>query len=147
MASRRPDPLAPVDRVLAPLTWVVAAFAVVVLLVGPQLIGADKGDAEESDAPAASPTATATATATATGGRKVSGSAVFESAGCGDCHALAAAGASGAVGPNLDDLRPSAAAVETVVTNGRGTMPSFRGELSSAEIRAVARYVAGSAGQ
>ena len=34
--------LAAIDRVLAPVTWLVAAFAVAVLLLGPQLSGAEK---------------------------------------------------------------------------------------------------------
>ncbi len=74
------------------------------------------------------------------------GSAVFASAGCGSCHALAAAGSSGSVGPNLDDLQADAATVEAQVRNGGGSMPSFEGDLSDAEIAAVAAYVAESAG-
>ena len=34
---------------------------------------------------------------------KPDGKAIFASAGCGGCHTLKAAGASGNVGPNLDD--------------------------------------------
>ena len=37
-------------------------------------------------------------------GDAAAGEAVFASAGCGGCHTLEAAGASGAVGPNLDDV-------------------------------------------
>jgi mono/diheme cytochrome c family protein len=44
-------------------------------------------------------------------------------------------------------LRPDAAAVGAVVSSGRGGMPAFGGDLSSAEIQAVADYVAGAAGQ
>ena len=47
------------------------------------------------------------------------------SAGCGGCHTLADAGASGAVGPNLDDLKPDAATVAAQVENGGGGMPAF----------------------
>jgi mono/diheme cytochrome c family protein len=75
------------------------------------------------------------------------GAKVFASAGCVSCHTLAAAHASGNVGPNLDDLKPSFDAVKTQVTNGGGGMPSFSGDLSPAEIDAVARYVSSSAGQ
>ncbi len=53
MASPRPDPLRAVDRVLAPLTWLAAAFAVVVLFAGPELIGADKPGAAAGLAAAA----------------------------------------------------------------------------------------------
>lgn len=77
---------------------------------------------------------------------EVDGSAVFASAGCGGCHTLAAAGTSGSVGPNLDDLQPDEGTVESIVRSGRGAMPSFEGDLSDAEISAVAAYVAESAG-
>ena len=74
------------------------------------------------------------------------GSAVFASAGCGGCHTLAAAGTSGSVGPNLDDLQPDDGTVEAAVRGGPGVMPSFEGDLSDSEIAAVAAYVAESAG-
>ena len=74
------------------------------------------------------------------------GSAVFASAGCGGCHTLAAAGTSGSVGPNLDDLQPDEGTVEAAVRGGPSAMPSFEGDLSDAEIAAVAAYVAESAG-
>jgi mono/diheme cytochrome c family protein len=51
------------------------------------------------------------------------------------------------VGPNLDDLRPDAATVQRQVTNGGGAMPAFKGQLSDAEIKAVAQYVSSVAGQ
>lgn len=79
------------------------------------------------------------------GGGGADGKAVFASAGCGSCHTLAAAGASGTVGPNLDEARPSAATVEQRVREGKGVMPSFAGRLSDAEIAAVAEYVSKSA--
>jgi cytochrome c6 len=75
------------------------------------------------------------------------GGKVFASAGCASCHTLAAADASGGVGPNLDDLQPSFEAVRAQVTDGGGGMPSFNGQLSAAEIDAVAKYVAASAGK
>jgi len=58
---------------------------------------------------------------------------------------LAAAGATGSIGPNLDELKPSVAAVARQVTQGGGPMPSFAGSLSKAQIAAVARFVASSA--
>ncbi len=66
---------------------------------------------------------------------------------CGSCHTLAAAGTSGAVGPNLDQLKPSAAVVLNKVTNGGGGMPAFKGQLSPAQIKLIAAYVAQSAGK
>jgi mono/diheme cytochrome c family protein len=142
--------LAWIDRILAPLTWAAAAFTIVVLFAGPQLIGADAGE-EGGAAPAATATPTpseaGTPAATETASPAADGSKVFADAGCGDCHTLAAANASGAVGPNLDDLSPDAASVEAVVENGSGSMPAFSDRLSPEEIEAVAQYVADNAGQ
>jgi mono/diheme cytochrome c family protein len=76
-----------------------------------------------------------------------SGSEVFATAGCENCHTLKAAGATGQVGPNLDQLKPDQATVERQVTNGGGAMPAFRGTLSTAQIKAVAQYVSSSAGK
>src|SRR5215468_1997451 len=58
-------------------------------------------------------------------GDPTAGKAVFTSAGCVGCHTLADAGATGTVGPNLDDAKPSDALVVERVTNGEGGMPSF----------------------
>jgi mono/diheme cytochrome c family protein len=69
------------------------------------------------------------------------GAAVFETAGCGGCHTLAAAGSTGSVGPNLDELQPELDAIVEQVTNGGGAMPAFGGMLSDEEIRDVAAYV------
>lgn len=73
------------------------------------------------------------------------GKAVF-TANCGACHTLADAGTTGTVGPNLDDVQPSQATVQEIVTDGRGAMPAFGGQLSEAEIDAVAAYVSTVAG-
>jgi mono/diheme cytochrome c family protein len=75
------------------------------------------------------------------------GQALFTSVGCSSCHTLAAAGAHGQVGPNLDTLKPTRARVAKQVTNGGGGMPPFRGQLSSAQIQQVAAYVAKVAGR
>ena len=50
------------------------------------------------------------------------------------------------MGPNLDERKPDAATVSAIVASGSGSMPSFSGRLSDAEIEAVAQYVATSAG-
>jgi cbb3-type cytochrome c oxidase subunit III len=75
------------------------------------------------------------------------GKTVFATAGCTGCHTLAAAGSTGTVGPNLDQARPSKALVIDRVTNGQGGMPSFKGQLSEAQIEAVADYVSSNAGK
>lgn len=74
-------------------------------------------------------------------GAAAAGKAVFDSAGCAGCHTLADAGASGTVGPNLDDAKPSHDLVVDRVTNGAGAMPSFAGQLSEQQIQDVAAYV------
>jgi cytochrome c551 len=66
---------------------------------------------------------------------------------CASCHTLKDANARGQVGPNLDDLKPDEATVDRQVTNGGGAMPAFKGQLSAAEIKAVAQYVSSVAGQ
>ena len=74
------------------------------------------------------------------------GAGVFKSAGCGSCHTMKAASATGVIGPNLDSLRPSFAAVRAQVENGGGGMPAFRNSLSAAQIRDVSAFVAARAG-
>jgi mono/diheme cytochrome c family protein len=76
-----------------------------------------------------------------------SGAKVFATAGCKVCHTLKAAGATGSVGPNLDQLQPSDKLVKKQVMNGGGGMPSFKGKLSPAQIDAVAQYVSSVAGK
>jgi cytochrome c553 len=97
------------------------------------------GQNTASAAPASSQLVPANASAAA-------GAKVFGSAGCGSCHTLAAAHASGQVGPNLDQLRPGFAIVVDKVTNGGGGMPPFSGQLSEQQIRDVAAFVATRAG-
>jgi mono/diheme cytochrome c family protein len=75
------------------------------------------------------------------------GEAIFKGAGCAGCHTLAAAGATGTTGPNLDQLKPAFPIVVTQVTNGGAVMPAFKGKLSPAQIQAVAKYVSSSAGK
>jgi mono/diheme cytochrome c family protein len=74
------------------------------------------------------------------------GEAVFAEAGCGACHALAAAGSSGQVGPDLDESRPSFDLVVQRVTEGGAGMPSFADRLTPAQIEDVAAFVSSSAG-
>lgn len=75
------------------------------------------------------------------------GKQVFASAGCGSCHTLADAGATGTVGPNLDESKPSPELIVDRVTNGRGGMPPFKSQLSADEIDAVTKYVSSVAGK
>ena len=60
---------------------------------------------------------------------------------CGVCHTLQAAGSTGNIGPNLDQLKAQMAQIIAVVTNGIGVMPPWEGILTDEEIEAVAYYV------
>lgn len=64
---------------------------------------------------------------------------------CALCHALAEAGAVGAVGPSLDELKPDAERVAKAVKNGIGQMPAFS-TLSEQDVQALAQYVARASG-
>jgi len=74
------------------------------------------------------------------------GLAIFK-AKCAGCHTLAAAGATGTVGPNLDQLKPPLARVQRQVIHGGVVMPAFQNVLTSAQIKAVAKFVASHAGK
>jgi mono/diheme cytochrome c family protein len=74
-------------------------------------------------------------------GDAVAGKKVFETAGCAGCHTLKDAGATGTVGPNLDQAKPPLSLVVQRVTKGAGAMPSFKGQLSDKQIADVAAYV------
>jgi mono/diheme cytochrome c family protein len=76
-------------------------------------------------------------------GDPVAGKQVFETAGCKGCHTLKDAGATGTVGPNLDTVQPPPSLSLAVmrVTQGRGAMPSFKGQLSTKQIADVTAYV------
>jgi len=97
-------------------------------------------------------TTTQTTTTTTTGGEGggsglvAQGKQVFETAGCTSCHTLKDANATGTVGPNLDDVKPSRDKVVERVTDGKGVMPSFKGQLTPQQIAAVAAYVSTVAG-
>ncbi len=137
------------------------------LVVGAYAVGYDRGKSKgsESAVPAPPPATTETTTTgetttgetttgetttgeTTTGENDLAaqGAEVFASNGCGSCHTLAAANASGSVGPNLDTAKPSEALIIDRVTNGFGAMPSFKDQLSETQIKAVATYISQAAG-
>ena len=85
----------------------------------------------------AAPAAPAASPALRTAGR-----ALFNNYSCSACHVLADAGASGAVGPSLDNNpRLTRAHSVDVITNGQGPMPAFAGQLTDAEIGTLADYL------
>ena len=66
---------------------------------------------------------------------------------CASCHTLAAAGASGKVGPDLDQVQPGPDLITTQVNNGGGGMPAFKGKLTDEQIKQIADYVSATAGK
>ena len=81
-------------------------------------------------------------------GDPTAGAGIFAKAGCAGCHTLAAAHATGTVGPNLDTVspKPDFRLATARVTLGKGVMPSFKGQLTDQQIADVAAYVVKSTG-
>ena len=80
------------------------------------------------------------------GSSATDGKSIF-SANCSSCHTLAAAGASGTIGPNLDTLKPPLSVTKNQVIHGGGVMPAFKGKLTDKQIDAVSKFVASNAGK
>jgi mono/diheme cytochrome c family protein len=75
-------------------------------------------------------------------GDAAAGKIVFKgSAGCSGCHTLKDAGATGNVGPNLDDAKPDKALILDRVEHGKTPMPAFKGQLTDKQIADVVEYV------
>ena len=75
-------------------------------------------------------------------GNPAAGKKAFVNAGCGSCHTLAATGARGVAGPNLDQVKLTEDVILDWVRNGKGAMPSFKGQLSEKELDDVAAFLA-----
>jgi mono/diheme cytochrome c family protein len=123
------------------------AFALLALALGLLAAGCLSGtettaspETVVGDVPAAT-TATPNLPALKLTGDATAGKAVFVSQGCGGCHTLAAAGASGNVGPNLDEAKPPLELIVTRVTEGKSPMPAFGEQLTPQQIADVAAYV------
>ncbi len=87
------------------------------------------------------------------------GEQIFTAAGCAGCHTLSKAGATGTIGPSLNDLasspdikgtpedyvRQSVLDPNAVVVKGfqAGVMPSFQGKLTDKQINALVQYLLG----
>jgi cytochrome c oxidase subunit II len=96
------------------------------------------------------------------GGGATSGASLFEAQGCNQCHTLAAAGAKGTIGPDLDKLseqadkagKPLDAFVRESIVNPdayiepgfpKGVMPTTFAQLPKAELDALVAYLVKSA--
>jgi len=113
------------------LALVLALALVAAAVVGAVLLTRGGGDPVETSSPAT------------IAGNPAAGRAVYARAGCGACHALAAAGSTGAVGPALDATTLDEGAIQQVVASGRGAMTGFGDRLSRQEIADVAAFVHG----
>ncbi len=145
------------------LGWFIAACIVLFAVQMTAVILLAEGEEHEEVAQETEPSATTETTSTtetettetepneteATGnaGDPVAGKEVFIGmGGCGSCHALADAGASGSIGPDLDAASPSFELAVDRVTNGAGVMPPFADSLTEEQIADVAAYVSSAAG-
>jgi mono/diheme cytochrome c family protein len=95
---------------------VLAALLVCIGVLGLAACGGDDGSSSDTTTVAATTTEETTTEATTTegatteaAGDAAAGETVFTSTGCGTCHTLAAAGATGTTGPNLDEQLASSA--------------------------------------
>ncbi|MGZ4276055.1 MAG: c-type cytochrome [Solirubrobacteraceae bacterium] len=135
-------------NVLLKAVCAVCVVAVVVAIGGAGMGSAPKGDAAPAGAQLA-----AAKTRLAKGGDMVAeGGREFESEGCDTCHALAATGAAGKLGPRLDTLSDdTVTSIEESITAPRkeivkgyegDLMPTdYAKRMKPAEIKAVATFL------
>lgn len=70
------------------------------------------------------------------------GRQLFSQYACGGCHILADGGGTGGIGPALDgNTRLTHDFVAGAISEGRGTMPAFRDQMSAEEIATLAAYI------
>jgi mono/diheme cytochrome c family protein len=74
-------------------------------------------------------------------GDAAAGEDVWDSKGCSACHMMEAAGATGTIGPNLDEKKPSEALIADRVVNGKGQMPPFKSSLTDQQIADLVAYL------
>ena len=117
----------------------IAVLFFVAMLSAVLVFGREKSEA--AGAEGHTTTTSQTTPAPSTTGNPTAGKQVFLTAGCTTCHPLKDAGSTGTVGPNLDQLKPAEARIQTQVTNGGAVMPPFKAQLSAKQIRDVAAYV------
>jgi cytochrome c6 len=123
-------------------SWPVAAIAAVSLALASGC-GGDDEPGEPVDTGASGGQSGQAAPQTETQQQASAGKETFANT-CGGCHTLSDAGTNGEVGPNLDELQPSAQQVRSAIRRGPGAMPENL--LQGADAQAVADYVSESAG-
>ena len=133
-------------RPLAALALLLAVVAVLAAGCGGEEVGATPETVVGTLPEQTTTGATANLPALALKGDATAGKQVFASAGCVACHTLKEANATGTVGPNLDEAKPSFDLVVQRVTLGQGGMPSFKGQLQPQQIADVAEFVSSATG-
>ena len=123
--------------------FTVVSIAFFVAMISAVLVfGKEK---EEKAGAAETPTTTSATAPLQVQGDSAAGKAVFvgTQAGCKNCHTLKAAGSTGTVGPNLDQLtpKPSYDRIVLQVEKGGAIMPAFKGTLTDKQIHDVAAFV------
>src|SRR4051812_49660016 len=106
-------------------------FGIVVALISVLLLSACGGGGSGGGSSSSSSGSGGSANASA------QGKTVFTT-NCKGCHTLDDAGATGSVGPNLEELQPDKATAVRQVDNGGGLMSAFHGQHTDAPINPVA---------
>lgn len=135
-----------------------ALAALVVLVMGAAIAGVGMGEApaERQAAPAVTAVAAAKGRIAAGGAAAARGRALFEDEGCDRCHAIAATGAEGRLGPRLDAVDDDADDIAESIVEPREDivdgfaerlMPAdYASRLGGAEVADLAAFVAAVAG-
>lgn len=135
-----------------------ALAALVVLVMGCALAGVGMGaaPAEHRAVPTAAAVAAAKQRIAAGGAATARGGALFEDEGCDRCHAIAATGADGKLGPRLDAIEKDAEEIAQAIVDPRDEtsegfpaklMPTDFGErMSDAQVADLAAFVAAASG-
>ena len=113
----------------------IAAAAVVVVVMAIALLGVGMGDAPKNDPAPTGAAVQASKAAIAAGGTQVAeGREEFEEEGCDSCHAIAATGAKGQLGPRMDAQDDPADEIYENITEPRKDIKDgYEGELMPAD--------------
>lgn len=142
---------------MTPIRIVIAALVVAVM--GIAVVGIGMGDAPKAEEPAPQGAElVASKSRLAKGGEQVQeGRKEFDSEGCASCHAIAADGIKGVLGPRLDTDKDPAEEILGSITEPRADivkgyegnlMPADYGStMSAAELDAVVAYIKAASGK